>query len=209
MIPQLVSGGEDGLPEYPLGRDVRLPGQYFLKFETMRWLNSEMYLTGDPEVRSHYLDLIFISQHQIPIGTLPVAPALQARLCRVDLAHWQALVKREPSPLHHWTLCLCDGGEVRLMHPVVLETLEDQLRRREKAEVARGEDAVRKRLARLRANMAEVGFDKSVIADGVLVERLDAWLGANHRGQRRQDAYDRAYTFAKREGWFAGKPVRR
>ncbi|PYE80381.1 hypothetical protein DFP88_1181, partial [Pseudoroseicyclus aestuarii] len=41
---QLRAVTEEDLPEYPVGRDVRLSGQYFLKFETFRYLNSTMAL---------------------------------------------------------------------------------------------------------------------------------------------------------------------
>ena len=198
---------EEDLPEYPVGRDVRLSGQYFLKFETFRYLNSTMALTGTPEVRCHYLELIFQSQHQVPIGTLPADPLVQARLARVDPAHWKELCKMEPSPLHHWTPCLSEG-EVRLMHRVVLDTVQDQLARREVSELKRGDDAVRKRIMRLRERMTAAGYDRAVVADDVLVERMDAWLAKHVRGQRRQDAYDKVFQVAVRERWIGGAPRR-
>lgn len=198
--PALVADAAD-LEEYPIGREVRLQGQYFLKFETSRYLHSTMALTGSPEVRCCYLELIFHSQHQTPIGTLPADPLVQARLLRVDPAHWTSLCRMQPSPLHHWRPCMSEG-EVRLMHPVVLDTVIDQLQRREAAELRRGDDAVRKRIARLRERMQAAGFDKAVIGDDVLVERMDHWLAENVRGQRRQDAYDRVFRVAAAEGWF-------
>ncbi len=193
----------DMLPEYPLDRTARLLGSYFLKFETQRWLNSEMCLSCDREIGFIYLNLIFIAQHQVPIGTLPAQEELLAQLARCSLAEWRRFLRRDPNPLHRWQHCRCDGGEVRLMHPVVLEMVEDQLCRRAAREMSNASAAARQRLKRLRERMLAVGMPKQAADDDVLVERMDAWLAEHHRGRRDQAAYDRVFEVAARERWFA------
>lgn len=191
------------LPEYPLGRDARLPGNWFMKWDTARWLNSAMFLSCDRDVGFVFLNLIFVAQHQTPIGTLPVAPSLLAALARCSVQEWERFMRRDPTPLHGWSRCRCDGGEVRLWHPVVLQGIEDQLARREARDLERAAGAVSKRLARLRERMGAAGMPPRAIRDDVLVERMDAWLVEHHRGRRHQDAYDRVFAVAAREGWFA------
>lgn len=191
------------LPEYPIRSDVRL-NNWFFRWEARRWLNSEMFLTADPEVGYAYLNLIFIAQDQAPIGTLPTDRKILARLLRLTTEAFEALCLRRPSPLAHWSECVTDRGEVRLQHDFVRETLLEQLAERERRAAASSADSARKRLDRLRQAMAARGFDKAVIADQVLVERLDRWMDENHKGNRTPEAYDRAFAHAARQQWFAG-----
>lgn len=190
----------DELPAYPVASDVRL-NNWFFRWEARRWLNSEMYLTAAPEVGYAYLNLIFIAQDQTPIGTLPVDRRLIARLLRVQTEVFEDLCRREPSPLSHWSPCVTDRGEVRLMHHFVTQTLLEQLADRERREAATSADAERKRLDRLRQAMAAAGFDKAVIADDVLLGRLDDWLCEHVKGNRTKEAYDRAFMHAARQKW--------
>ncbi|PYE80829.1 hypothetical protein [Pseudoroseicyclus aestuarii] len=196
----------ESLPEYPVGREVRLNGQYFLKFETMRYLTSSMGLRGTAEVRCYYLELIFHSQHQVPIGTLPADRLEQARMLRVDPAHWEELCRLEVSPLHRWTPCTSDG-ELRLMHRVVLDTVQDQIERREVAEVKRTDEAVRGRIRRLRERMVAAGFAKAEVADNVLVERMEQWLCDTVKGKRFQHHYDAVFAHAATMRWIGGARV--
>lgn len=202
--PELVIAADaSALPDYPFGREHVLPGQYFLKWETGRWLTSDMYLRADPEVGYAYLNLIFTSQAARPIGTIPADAAGQAALLRYDLARWQKLCRSDPSPLRHWRPYLCDGGEVRLGHPVVIDMIGDQLARRDAAVARREGEAVRKRIDRLRQALRERGVHHAVLADSTLMERMDGWLCDHVRGRRDVRAYDRVMVVAGQEGWFA------
>lgn len=196
------------LPEYPIQSDFRL-NNWFLRWESGRWLNSRTYLDADPEVGYAYLNLIFISQEQFPIGTLPADRRHLAKLLHVPVDVFEALTRRDPSPLMHWEPCVTDRGEVRLMHPVVRDMLLDQIADREKREERISADAERKRFDRLRQAMLASGFDKAVVSDDVLLRRLDQWLNENEKGNRTKRAYDRAFMFAARQKWFASHAVGR
>jgi hypothetical protein len=207
--PTLTAVPDADLPLYPIGSDERL-NNWFFRFESGRWLNSEMYLTADPEVGFAYLNLIFISQDQTPKGTLPTDKVILARLLRIPSEQFAALCRRTPSPLTHWTPCETDRGEVRLMHRVVTETLLEQIHDRERREAATSADGTRKRLDRLRASMQAARFPKAAVDDDVLVKRLDQWLSENHKGNRTAQAYDRAFSHAMRSKWLAnigGNPL--
>lgn len=207
--PILSAVPDADLPIYPIGSDERL-NNWFFRFESVRWWNSEMCLSADPEVGYAYLNLIFIAQDQTPKGTLPTDRRLLARLLRMPVEVFEGLCRRTPSPLNHWVPCETDRGEVRLMHHVVMETLLEQIHDRERRDAATSADGARKRLDRLRAAMQRAGFDRAVIEDAALVNRLDSWLTENHKGNRNVPAYDRAFAHAARNKWFAqrgGKPL--
>lgn len=193
------------IPDYPFGRpeDAALAGNSFLRFEHARWLTSDMFLHADPEVGYAHLTLIFKSQLCRPIGTIPADFEGQVAFLegRYDTRKWRALLRCDPSPLRHWVPYRCDGGSVRLGHRVVIEMIEKQLFRREKSELAREADAVRKRLDRLRERLAGLGLSTAVLRDDVLIERMDAWLTANVR-RRDADAHARVLRVAADERWF-------
>ena len=193
------------LPEYPFGSDNLLPGNYFLKWETTTWFQSRMWLHGDPEVSFAYLNLIFKSQHARPIGTIPADVEGQVALLehKFTAQKWRAMCRADPGPLHKWRPYRCEGGEIRLGHPVVIDMISSQLTRRDKAENARMGDAVRQRIGRVRKAMTERGVDARVLSDDTLIERMDAWLNENVHGRRDFLAYDRVLQFAASEGWFA------
>ena len=191
------------LPLYPIGRDVRLPSHYFTMIQHYRWFNSELHLTADMAVQGAALNLFLFAQCQLPLGTLPNDDIMLSRLLRIDLTAWRALRDRPMGALHKWQPCLC-GDEVRLMHPVVLEVLQDAISKREMRETSNEEKAVYARLQRLRKALAEMGCTRTVIGDEVLIGRLDAWLVDNIRGQRRIPAYQAALKHAAQMGWLDG-----
>lgn len=197
----LVTGAAD-LPEYPFGPDNALPGNYFLKWEVGRWLTSDMYLHAEPEVGYAYLNLIFKAQLSRPIGTIPMDPAGQAALLGYDIKRWRSLLRSEPSPLQHWSPYRCEGGVIRLGHHVVIDMISDQLSRRDASALRRQDDAVRKRVDRLRAALAERGVHAGVLRDDTLMQRMEAWMTENLRGRRDFRAYDRVLSQAASEGWF-------
>ncbi len=191
---------DGGWPAYDFGPNDRLPAHYFTMFHHHRWLNSALHLSASMDVQGAALNLFFIAQSQTPIGTLPRDHALLARLLRIDAHVWEGLHKREMGALHNWVPCQC-GDEVRLMHPVVLEGLRDAFAKREARDLANTEKAVSARLDRLRTALVNLGCDKAVVADGILIERMDAWLVQNCPGQRRASVYEQALAHAGRAGW--------
>lgn len=197
---QLVEAG--ALPDYPAELiDARMTSDYFTVFWHDRWLNSELCLTARMDVQGAALNLFFIARKQNPIGSLPVSDTMLAKLLRIDLEYWQELCGRPITPLHHWQKYRADD-KIIYGHPVVIEVALDALNRREAREIENSEKARYQRLRRLREALADLGCSKAVVADDVLIERMDEWLAEHHRGQRRRQAYERALEHAARAGWF-------
>lgn len=174
----VVSDGRD-LPLYPIPSDVRL-AHYFLTWHFDRWLGSELRLTGDLAVRALALDLFFIAQRQLPVGTLPDDDRQLARLLMIDEPAWRGYRSMDPSPLHNWTQCVCDGGEVRLMHPVVLEVAEEALSRRTQRLQASKEGVARRKRNRVVSLIGKISSRAAGNAE--LVEFVWDWLCANVDG---------------------------
>lgn len=191
------------LPEYPVDVEASMAGHFFTTFYHDRWLNSELHLTASLDVQACALNLFFLAQKQTPVGTLPDNDAILARLLRVDLQLWKDLRARTVGPLHKWQRCRC-GDEIRLMHPVVTEVVLQALGRREAREASNAEKAVYQRLQRLRSAMHDMGMSRDVIRDDRLIERIDAWMLENVKGQRRRPAYDAAILHASRMKWLGG-----
>jgi len=191
------------LPEYPVSRDTHLQAHYFTMFEHHRWLSSTLHLTAPMDVQGAALNLFFIAQSQTPIGSLPDDDLILSRLLRIDLTTWQGLRNRTVGALHNWVHCISDG-ELRLMHPVVTRVVLNAIERREEREASNEEKAVYERKKRLRAAMADLGCTKDVLADTVLIDRIDDWLLSTCKGQRRKSVYEGAMQHAARLGWFGG-----
>ena len=164
----------DDLPEYPLGIEDRLDSHYFMAWERRRWLNSDMRLKGTPECRALYFDLINISYDQTPVGTVPQDLETLAKLLLVDPGHFRALCKLDYGPLHKWTPCICEGGEVRLMHPMVLRTLTEALSRKEDNRAKHEAANAAKRLQRLRSTVA--GYHAELAKNDAAIRWMDEWL---------------------------------
>ena len=173
----------DDLPDYPLTSDDRLDSHYFMVWERRRWLNSDMRLKGTPECRALYFDLTNIAYDHSPVGTLPDDMDALAKMIFVDASHFKALCALEYGPLHKWTRCLCEGGEMRLMHPMVLKSLTEAVARKEDNR-ARNEAAnTAKRLQRLRITVA--GYQADLAKNDAAVRWMDEWLakeGCTYRG---------------------------
>ena len=164
----------DDLPEYPLGIEDRLDSHYFMAWERRRWLNSDMRLKGMPECRALFFDLINISYDQTPVGTVPQDLEILAKLLLVDPGHFRALCKLDYGPLHKWTPCICGGGEVRLMHPMVLRTLTEALSRKEDNRAKHEAANAAKRLQRLRSTVA--GYHAELAKNDAAIRWMDEWL---------------------------------
>lgn len=87
------------------------------------------------------------------------------------------------------------------MHPVVLEQIRDALDRRDSRELSRAAGAERMRRERLREGLRKIGVVDGVLADDVLIERIDEWMLANCRGRRDVRAYGAALIHARKEKW--------
>ena len=178
-----VIDSADGVPPYALPADFRMPTHYFMAWWHNRWLNSTLHLTGSYEVQGVAVALFSIAQNQSPMGTLPRDDALIARHLRMDLSRWLDLRRATVPPLHGWYLADC-GGELRWAHPVVLEMLIDARDRADTRRMSNEDRAVQKRLERLRAALADIGVDKAILADRVVLEAMDEWLEVNWKKRR-------------------------
>ena len=180
----------EDLPEYPISADDRLDSHWFMPWERRRWLNSTMRFKGTPECRAYYFDLINIAYDQSPVGTLPNDLDDLAKMLFVDPSHFRALVRLEYGPLHKWRRCLCDGDEVRLMHPTVLRSLTEAIARkednREKTEAAN----MRQRLRRLRITVA--GLDTQAAKNDAAIKWMDEWLEKQSFRYRNTTAVEQA-----------------
>jgi hypothetical protein len=165
---------DGGLPEYPLTRDDRLDSHFFMAWERSRWLNSDMRMKGQPECRALYFDLICVSYEQSPIGTLPTDMSTLAKFAHVDRDRFEALCAQPYGPLHNWVQCICEGGEVRLMHWFVLRSLQDAVARKADNQ-ARNEAGNRsKRIQRLRSTI--MGYHADLAKNDAATLWMDGWL---------------------------------
>ncbi len=192
--------------EYPISRDERLPELAFIKWQPSRWLNSSGHLRCTYEVQGVARALFDLSTAQSPIGTLPDDNDELAALLRMPVSHFSALRGLGPlGPLRNWVRCLCPRGagqpEVRLMHDVVLASLQDVLHRREAREAGRGSRVEEKRLRRLRDGMVKAGFSQEQTMDAVLMGRIDEYLGKICVGNRMPQHYQAAFEHAVRQRW--------
>jgi Lhr-like helicase len=114
---------------------------------------------------------------------------------------WRDLRTRRINPLHGWAPCRC-GDEIRLNYPVVTEVVLDAIARREARETSNSQKAVYQCLRRLREALGGLGCSKEVLANDLLIERLDEWLLHHCHGRRTHSAYARALQHAASDGWF-------
>lgn len=173
-IQIVASQGEGDLPVYPFGVEDRLNSHFFVPWERRRWLNSGMRLSGTPECRALYLDLIWISYDHAPVGTLPDDTAMLARLVLVDHEYFKNLLRLDFGPLHNWSRCQTKDGEVRLFHPMVLQTLNEAMSRREDHRAKSEAASASKRRLRLRTMLTHYNAD--LARNDAAVSWIDEWL---------------------------------
>jgi hypothetical protein len=189
------------LPVYPIGPEERLDGNTFVKWNPDRWLASRTFKLMPFPVQGYHRALFDLCQKETPVGTLPDDDAELAVMLRTDarqIAEWRGM---EFGAFRNWTRCRC-GDRIRLMHPVVLEQVQDALDRRAMAKLSEDQRATAMRLDRLRKALAAQGLSKTVLADDVLVERIDAWLCETHRTRRTAAVYRSALLHAVQHRWF-------
>ena len=117
----------DALFPYPIEPGTRIVPEVTMRFPYRWWLNSQLRLTADPEVRAAAFDLICISQDEDPPGTLPTNEEMLARMSGFTLDEWLRLMRRDPSPLHGWELANCGARGIRHYHPVCLRIAQEAL----------------------------------------------------------------------------------
>lgn len=173
------------LPDYPIPSSVRLDSHFFMMFNYRRWMNSDFRSLADHEVRAVALDLFCAAQEQSPVGTLPTDERLLANAVDVPLDRWRQLSAREVPPLHNWRQCLCDNGQVRLYHPVVLEVAQAALGMKSDHEEKLASDRERKRLGQLPNQIIRAGGSRQMSEDDAYVVRLDQYL-LDHFGTKQR-----------------------
>jgi len=198
---QVVDAGS--LPEYPIPRDQRLPTHYFFPLQFNRWLNSGLHLKGSYEVQGVAIALFCLAQNQSPVGTLPHDDVLLARLLRIEESKWRDLCRASVSPLHGWELCHAEG-EVRWMHHVVLEVIEDALARREARSLSAQSRAREKRIERMVKAFRDMKAPEALLQDTVALEAIEDYLAQTCRGNRTMAVYTRALHWAGAEGILNG-----
>lgn len=199
-VPQLVAS-TDSLPLYPIGRDERLDSHSFVKWWHHRWMASRTFKLASWEAQGMAFGLFNLCQTESPPGTLPDDNDELAVMLRVSTRRVAELRQQDFGPFRGWSRCLC-GDEVRLMHAVVLEQVRDALDRRDTRELSKESKAEYARLKRLREALAGMKVDAAVIADDVLIRRMDGWLCQHRKGRRDGAAYEAVMMQAAREGWF-------
>lgn len=193
---------EDGALEvYPIARSERLDAHSFQKWWYHRWLSSRTFMLMDWANQGMARALFDMAQTGSPIGTIPDDDDELAFMLRIESRQVVELRKMEFGPLRGWRRCDCDG-EVRLMHPVVLEQVQDALDRREARALSKEEQANRKRIQRLRDGLRALGVGPDALADEVLIRRMDDWLTANWQRSRTADAYGQVVIHAEAQRWF-------
>jgi hypothetical protein len=193
----------DELPVYPITAEERLDGNSFVKWATNRWLASKTFKLMPWDMQGMARALFDMCQNETPVGTLPDDDEELAFMLRCDARRIRELRGLEFGPLRNWSRCLCEGqgnGQVRLMHPVVLEQVRDALERRSIAMLSSQEKAVAMRLERLRKALTKEGCSKDMVADDILIRRMDEWLNEARKGKRTEAVYRSAILHAMQSG---------
>lgn len=187
---QVITSDGGELPVYPFGVEDRLDSHYFVPWERRRWLNSGMRLRGTPECRALFLDLIWISYDQSPVGSLPDDTTMLAKLLMVDHDHFLGLCRLDFGPLHNWVRCETQDGEIRLHHPMVLRTLLEAFSRREDHRAKSEAASAAKRLLRLRSMLAN--YSKELVQNDAAVSWIDEYLLKQGVAKRTASQVERA-----------------
>lgn len=180
-LSRLSAVPEGGLPQYELGSDVRLDSHSYVQFHFHRYFQSRLHMRGSLAVRGAANELFLRARLGSPIGTLTTDYEELADYLRITTGQFRDLMSETVTPLHNWTECQTDTGEVRLYHPVVLEVLRDALKSRVRADLRRKEDASRGRITTLigllkKAGMRAEAVEHIASSDGAFLEQIDEWL---------------------------------
>lgn len=115
-----------GFPPLPFDQDAALDDLELLPFFFRRYLNSRFCLLAPEDVQGLALKLLCTAMEQRPLGTLPAEDAILAKFVNIPLVRWRELAGRPIGPLYGWQLFDC-SNEVRLGHPVMIESIEEMI----------------------------------------------------------------------------------
>ncbi|NBE05945.1 hypothetical protein [Paragemmobacter ruber] len=203
-MPHLSPVPVDDLPVYPIPATERLDSHSFVKWNHQRWMASRTFKLATWEVQGMARALFDFAQTESPIGTLPDDLDELAVMLRCDLRRMRELRTMEMGPLRNWRPCLTVEGARRLYHPVILEQVQDALERRDLRALSSEAKARAQRIKRLREALGAEGLSAAVLADEVLIQRMDEWLEAHHKGNRTKAVYRSAILHAQQMKWFGG-----
>lgn len=177
LQPQLTIVGSDGdLTLYPIPSDIRLESHFFMQWRHREWMRSEFRNLASREVRAVAMDLFCVAYDESPAGTLPVNDELTRKLVDIGAEDWRDLCTRPIGPLHGWTRCRTDRGDLRLAHPMMLEMVrEATVSRRDHLE-KKASDRERKRIEALPDQMRRAGASRGMAENLDYVVRLDEYL---------------------------------
>lgn len=166
----------DALPEYPISSSVRLDTHDFLTWEFRRFLQSELRWNGTHECKSIWFELTNMAHEQTPVGTLPADFARLARMVQppVDPKTFEVLAALPFGVLHGWERCVCDNGDVRLMHATVTRVVLNALTRKELNAARTDAASTERRLIRLGETLA--GLAPAIAMDPAQVRWVDAHI---------------------------------
>ncbi|WP_273281052.1 hypothetical protein [Pseudooceanicola atlanticus] len=166
----------DDLPEYPVPSSVRLDNHDFVAWEFRRYLESDMRWNGTHEIKSIWFELIQTAHNQTPVGTLPCDLSRLARMVQppVDALTFETLVERKFGVLHGWRKCVCDDGQVRLMHDTVTRIVIEALSRKELNAARTDASSTEKRIVRLTETLASMA--PSIAMEPAQVRFVDAHI---------------------------------
>lgn len=171
------------LPQYPIERGERLESHSFFLFHYDRYLNSDLYVLGDWDIKGIAHALWCKAQDQDPVGTLPNDARLIAGYLGMSTDAWDSYMRRDPGPLHGWSQCMV-GNEVRLMHDVVTEVAVTALGAKTKGADRKSADSERQRIKRLGIALEKLGLGNMAQND-MFVAQLDRWMEQTFPGGNR------------------------
>jgi hypothetical protein len=132
---------ETGRPEPLTPPDCDLRGMDFFPLDTMRLLDSELWLKASADEFKAAVGLWCMAWRQLPAGSIPDDDAILSRWAVGWGLNW---AKVRTGALHGFVKCT-DG---RLYHPVLCVKALEAWAARQKHKVRQAEDAERKRIAR-------------------------------------------------------------
>ncbi|MGH1447418.1 MAG: hypothetical protein ACRBBO_15395 [Cognatishimia sp.] len=183
---------------YPISAKDRLDSHYFLQWNLKRWRGSEFRKRAysDPEVGWYGFELFCMSQDETPIGTLPCDDNQLAFGLHLPLEKWQALTRRDLSPLHGWEKVECDNGETRYAHPVVTEIALEALGSKRRNAAKNADERMRKRLGTIAQNLkANIPGGARIAESEEMINRISDWIEEAYPGgsatvKRIQEAWE-------------------
>ncbi|MGB0661310.1 MAG: hypothetical protein ACPGNV_14190 [Mangrovicoccus sp.] len=194
--PQVKLIDTQELELYPISASDRLDSHYFLQWNLKRWRGSEFRKTCDPEVGWYGFQLFCIAQDGSPIGTLPCDDKQLAFDLNLPLEKWQALIRRDVTPLHGWYQVQCDNGELRYAHPVVTEVAVEALASKRRNASKNADERMRKRLGTIAQNLkVNIPGGARIAQNEELINRISDWIenaypGGSATVKRIQEAWE-------------------